>query len=127
VFGMMEALLSFFRRQVGLRTDAADATGSLHAKTSSMVAKPIIANGSAVKSVQRGTIAYTPNATVSATISAVDTSKAIAIFNSFFSFSKSTTIHYEVYGFLANSTTVTIKADGNDNAGTAAYVVIEFY
>jgi len=31
-FGMMEALLSFFRRQVGLRTDAADAAGSLHAK-----------------------------------------------------------------------------------------------
>jgi len=32
VFGMMEAMLSFLRRQVGLRTDAADATGSLHAK-----------------------------------------------------------------------------------------------
>lgn len=31
-FGMMEALLSFLRRQVGLRTDAADAAGSLHAK-----------------------------------------------------------------------------------------------
>lgn len=31
-FGMMEALLSFFRRQVGLRTDVADLTGSLHAK-----------------------------------------------------------------------------------------------
>ena len=32
MFGMMEMLLSFFRRQVGLRTDAASATGSLHAK-----------------------------------------------------------------------------------------------
>ena len=32
MFGMMEALLSFLRRQVGLRTDAADAAGSLHAK-----------------------------------------------------------------------------------------------
>lgn len=32
MFGMMEALLSFFRRQVGLRTDAASATGSVHAK-----------------------------------------------------------------------------------------------
>jgi len=31
-FGVMEAVLSFFRRQVGLRTDAADASGSLHAK-----------------------------------------------------------------------------------------------
>jgi len=32
VFGMLEAMLSFLRRQVGLRTDAADASGSLHAK-----------------------------------------------------------------------------------------------
>ena len=32
MFGMMEAMLSFLRRQVGLRTDAADANGSLHAK-----------------------------------------------------------------------------------------------
>jgi hypothetical protein len=32
MFGMMEAMLSFLRRQVGLRTDAASATGSLHAK-----------------------------------------------------------------------------------------------
>lgn len=32
MFGMMEALLSFLRRQVGLRTDAADAAGSLHSK-----------------------------------------------------------------------------------------------
>src|SRR5690554_813914 len=32
MFGMMEALLSFIRRQVGLRTDAASASGSLHAK-----------------------------------------------------------------------------------------------
>lgn len=31
-FGMMEAMLSFLRRQVGLRTDAADPAGSLHAK-----------------------------------------------------------------------------------------------
>lgn len=31
-FGMMEAMLSFLRRQVGLRTDATGATGSLHAK-----------------------------------------------------------------------------------------------
>lgn len=32
MFGMMEAMLSFLRRQVGLRTDAASASGSLHAK-----------------------------------------------------------------------------------------------
>ena len=32
MFGLPEALMSFIRRQVGLRTDAASATGSLHAK-----------------------------------------------------------------------------------------------
>jgi hypothetical protein len=32
MFGMLEALLSFFRRQVGLRTDSASSSGSLHAK-----------------------------------------------------------------------------------------------
>lgn len=32
MFGLMEAMLSFLRRQVGLRTDAPSSTGSLHAK-----------------------------------------------------------------------------------------------
>jgi hypothetical protein len=32
MFGLPEALMSFIRRQVGLRTDAAAASGSLHAK-----------------------------------------------------------------------------------------------
>lgn len=32
MFGFNEAMLSFLRRQVGLRTDAADPAGSLHAK-----------------------------------------------------------------------------------------------
>jgi hypothetical protein len=36
MFGMMEALLSFIRRQVGLRTDSASASGSLHAKIGEM-------------------------------------------------------------------------------------------
>jgi len=36
VFGLNEALMSFIRRQVGLRTDAASSTGSLHAKVVEM-------------------------------------------------------------------------------------------
>lgn len=36
MFGIMEAMLSFLRRQVGLRTDAASSTGSLHAKIGEM-------------------------------------------------------------------------------------------
>lgn len=39
MFGMMEALLSFLRRQVGLRTDVADAAGSLHAKVAEELAR----------------------------------------------------------------------------------------
>ncbi len=38
MFGLGEAMLGFLRRQVGLRTDAADATGSLHAKLAHMTA-----------------------------------------------------------------------------------------
>ncbi len=37
MFGMMEALLSFLRRQVGLRTDSASASGSLHAKSANII------------------------------------------------------------------------------------------
>jgi len=32
MFGIMEAVLSFLRRQIGLRTDVADVAGSVHAK-----------------------------------------------------------------------------------------------
>jgi len=41
MFGMMEALLSFLRRQVGLRTDAANAAGSLHAKVTDIVSNKL--------------------------------------------------------------------------------------
>lgn len=37
MFGLPEALMSFIRRQVGLRTDAASSTGSLHAKVKDIV------------------------------------------------------------------------------------------
>lgn len=36
--GIMEALLSFIRRQIGLRTDTASATGSAHAKLAQLLA-----------------------------------------------------------------------------------------
>jgi len=38
VFGLNEALMSFIRRQVGLRTDAASSAGSLHAKVGNIAA-----------------------------------------------------------------------------------------
>ena len=51
MFGMMEAMLSFLRRQVGLRTDAADPAGSLHAKVKDINndVDNIIAYGNAIR------------------------------------------------------------------------------
>lgn len=51
MFGMMEGIFSFIRRQVGLRTDAANAAGSLHAKIADV--KNSIPT-SIIKSIQRG-------------------------------------------------------------------------
>lgn len=97
MFGLNEALMSFIRRQVGLRTDAADANGSLHAKVRNVkndtakIGTPsdTRANNtlfgkvsSQVKSVQRGTLTVhydESNRTV--TISSVDPSKALLIFS----------------------------------------------
>lgn len=36
MFGLSEMMMSFLRRQVGLRTDVADAAGSLHAKAANI-------------------------------------------------------------------------------------------
>lgn len=97
MFGMMEALLSFLRRQVGLRTDTADANGSLHAKVRNVkndtakIGTPsdTRANNtlfgkvsSQVKSVQRGTLTIQHNVSnETVTISSVDPSKALLIFS----------------------------------------------
>lgn len=42
MFGLMEAMLSFLRRQVGLRTDDASSTGSLHAKVGELRSQVLI-------------------------------------------------------------------------------------
>lgn len=52
MFGMMEAMLGFVRRQIGLRDDAASATGSLHAKITELrnyIASTIIKSRSFAK------------------------------------------------------------------------------
>lgn len=49
MFGMMEGIFSFVRRQVGLRTDTADAGGSLHAKVAEARAK-VVADVADIKS-----------------------------------------------------------------------------
>lgn len=49
MFGMMEGIFSFIRRQVGLRTDAANAAGSLHAKVAEARTK-VVADVADIKS-----------------------------------------------------------------------------
>ena len=97
MFGMMEAMLSFLRRQVGLRTDAADQAGSLHAKVSNhdtFIRNKIGTSSDTrssntvmgflatfVKSVQTGTteMSGTGQSSATVTISRVNTAKSIVI------------------------------------------------
>lgn len=135
---MMEALLSFFRRQVGLRTDTASTTGSLHAKIGTMIGKPIIVNGSAIKSIQRGTLVLSSSQTSNtATISAVDTNKAkinpLGVSandakdgqpGSYYAL----TAHHFVRLALTNSTTITATRNSHhDREATVSYEVIEYW
>ena len=138
MFGMMEALLSFFRRQVGLRTDTASTTGSLHAKIGTMIGKPIIVNGSAVKSVQRGTLVLSSSQTSNtATISAVNMAKTMLNFLGASAGSSAETAptnryaqtsHHFVRLTLTDSTTVTAtRVSHHDREATVSYEVIEYW
>ena len=139
MFGMIEALLSFFLRQVGLRTDAASATGSAHAKLAHIVAN------TGIKSIQRGTIALgASDTTKAATISAVNTAKAMVNLLGVSSGNMNDyrvseltggnvrsyyakTGHHFVRLQLTNATTITAtRANHNDTVATVSYEVIEF-
>ena len=141
MFGMMEAMLSFLRRQIGLRTDSASATGSAHAKLA------YIAANTGIKSIQRGVINLGTSATsATATITSVNTSKAMVNFlgassagvlgefnSSYFDgyylrgrYSKNG--HHFVRVALTNATTVTVtRAEANGATAVVSYEVIEFY
>ena len=152
MFGMAEAMLSFLRRQVGLRTDAASATGSLHAKVkdvksavSTIAGKNIINHGSAIKSIQRGTIQLSTSETSkTATISSVSTSKTMLNFlgargrgryTSFwdpqwqdYRLAAADTGHHFVTLQLTSSTQITVtRAVSNSRDATVSYEVIEYY
>lgn len=135
---MMEALLSFFLRQVGLRTDAASATGSAHAKLA------YIAANTGIKSIQRGVINLGTSATsATATITSVNTSKAMVNFlgassagalGEFYEAGSNLKGLYSINGHhfvrvaLTNATTVTVtRANANDTTAVVSYEVIEFY
>ena len=128
-------MLSFLRRQIGLRTDSASATGSAHAKLA------YIAANTGIKSIQRGTIVLGANDTTkAATISAVNTNKAMV--NPLGVRAGDTYTVYTLHGTdrytaaishmmvtltLTNGTTVTAtRVRHKDTAATISYEVIEF-
>ena len=134
MFGMMEAMLSFLRRQIGLRTDSASATGSAHAKLAYIAGKEIVANGSAIKSIQRGTIVLSKDQTSkAATISPVITEKTMLNFLGASSRGQTGTFndrtgHHFVRMSLTNSTTVTANREfSGEEPAAVSYEVIEFY
>lgn len=143
MFGLPEALISFIRRQVGLRNDTASSTGSLHAKITNIADKNIITNGSAVKSVQRGTAnlvgtGYTSPATyyeVEVTISSVNLSKAVLIFSNNASPDQTATTNEAVrqslvMGQIINSTTIQfnrVSAESTSTQDPISWQVIEYY
>lgn len=147
MFGLGEALLSFIRRQVGLRTDGASSTGSLHSKAGALkndiagiAAKNIVKYSSAIKSIQRGTAVLAEETnSLQVTISAVNTNKAMVNFlgaqamGSRYryyedSFAYAYTGHHFVHLSLDSPTTLNIeRAEHNEVELMASYEIIEFY
>jgi len=151
VFGLNEALMSFIRRQVGLRTDAASSTGSLHAKVkdikdngiatiNSKIGTPSDTRASntvmgrlntQVKSVQRGQTEASPESGTNVTISSVNTSKAVVIAHG-----RCADSHYHCGGGitanLTSSTNLKLSSGFNSQQGywgpaIVSWQVIEFY
>lgn len=150
MFGMMEAVLSFLRRQVGLRTDAADQAGSLHAKVSNIENKIGTSSDTRssntvmgflatfVKSVQTGTtdLSGTGESSVNVTISPVNTAKSIVIatVEGSNAGSYSDIVRTRASVILTSSTTlqITRALGGTGSSGTGfttrvKWQVIEFY
>jgi len=78
MFGIMEALLSFIRRQVGLRTDAASSTGSLHAKVADL---KVSIMPTQVKSWQRVTGSVNDGSDLILALSSVNPAKCSVFIN----------------------------------------------
>jgi hypothetical protein len=142
VFGMMEAMLSFLRRQVGLRTDSASASGSLHAKVANLInTSASILNKSNIKSIQRGTLEMSvTDVSKNVTISSVNTAKAMVNFlgakaaNDYNTsgsgdaiYAYAYTSHHFVMLQLVNSTTIEISRVEAGRPVTVSWEVIEFY
>ena len=147
-------MLSFLRRQVGLRTDEANAAGSLHAKTKDVKDSITVQIGTSahtrandtvmgwlatqVKSVQRGTVNLSGASTdTGVTISTVNTAKAVLIFNSRTAWTGGYNTAPEVghilsnfaTGVLTNATTLTFSHNSTTSWPNTivTWQVIEFY
>lgn len=141
--------MSFIRRQVGLRTDAASASGSMHGKikelrtlVNTIANKPIVSNGSVVKAVQRGVSTVPSNNdskgyTFTITITAVDPTKTFVLANSerVLVNTPSTGSDWRaaanigVRATLINATTLEIKVRGIEfvDNSIVSWQVIEYY
>ena len=137
-------LLAFLRRQVGLRTDAASATGSLHAKIAEELARiGTSANtrasntvmgwlNSPIKSIQRGQTAVPSlNSATDVSISSVTTTKSFVSL-SYAAYTSHGTISYlgGVFAHLTSDTNLRIENRGGDPrsiGGSVAWEVVEFY
>jgi len=140
MFGMLEAILSFLRRQIGLRTDSVDSSGSLHAKVGDVKSyletylDTKISSIQAVRSVQRGILikqTIDKDSSVNVTISSVDTSKSVVILSTLVtSTSGSIDRQHGIYARLTSSTNLRFTSDAADgwgaNSGSIAWQVIEF-
>jgi hypothetical protein len=131
--GIISAIIGWLQHHLGLRTDTASATGSLHAKVKeardTILGKDIVNYGTAIKSIQRGTIAIgTPLVSNTATISAVNTAKSVT---NWLGYTVSDTTysargHYRLC--LTDSTTVTAtRSVAGAETVTINFEVIEYY
>ena len=151
--GVIGTILGWVGYQLGMRADAASATGSLHAKVkdvksavSTIAGKNIINHGSAIKSIQRGTIQLSTSETSkTATISSVSTSKTMLNFlgaraagriytfwdspySQEYYLAAANTGHHFVTLQLTSSTQITVtRAESNSVSITVSYEVIEYY
>jgi hypothetical protein len=133
---MFGALIGWLRIHLGLKTDTASATGSLHAKTAY-----IAGNIRDVKSIQRGVTSITNDSTSDVTttvnISAVDMGKSLVIINWASRFegngnSDDMVLKAGVRVSLASTTSLSVFLPAGPSVGVkcttyVAWQVIEFY
>jgi hypothetical protein len=150
MFGMMEALLGFVRRQMGLRSDAPSASGSVHAKLANITNKIGTTSdtrasntlfgwsNSTIKSIQTGVTDMSTNttSTTNVTISSVVPEKSIVILNCEFGTANDISTFAKAQGSAALTSSTNLRLTralgktGSDGAGMTTrfrWQVIEFY